>query len=70
MIESKQALELKGLSVGLIVGTTPLKQRNQVLESFAKPSGPDVVLISEVASTGVNLATAHVLIIVVGQASI
>ena len=60
-----QALELNNLRADVIMGDTTLKQRSQTLENFSQVEGPDVVMISEVGSTGINLASAHVMVIIV-----
>jgi hypothetical protein len=60
-----QALEVSGLKCGKLIGKTSTAQRAKLIHSFGTPAGPDVLLMSSVGATGINLAAARVVILVV-----
>lgn len=56
------------MRVGLITGKESDAQRAKVADSFGTADGVDVIIMSKVGSTGINLSAAHVLVLVVCRA--
>jgi SNF2 family DNA or RNA helicase len=56
-------LELHGMKVASIIGSSTPTERARVINTFGTIHGPDVVIISTVGMTGINLSAAHVMIL-------
>jgi superfamily II DNA or RNA helicase len=62
-----QALKAMNLRPAVLNGDVSARERAAIIDRFAQPAGLDVLLISRVANNGINLASAHVLILMVGR---
>lgn len=65
----RQALEAHGLRVATLIGEDKPATRQTVISSLSEESGPQVLIISSIAKTGINLSAAHILIVMVGTVS-
>ena len=67
MTENDKVLEANGIKVVALHGKVSPKRRVQLLKDFERcgRDGARVLLISNVGSVGLNMAFAHILIIVV-----